>query len=356
MGMTELGWHPFFEQHFEAFRGEGLAPMRIVREERAAFLVSGDQGDLTAEVSGRFRHHAQTRSDFPAVGDWVAVAARPDESRATIHAVLPRRSAFSRKVAGATTEEQVVAANIDTVFLVNGLDGGRNFNLRRIERYLALTWESGAAPVVVLNKTDLCDDVDGCIAEAESVATGVPIHPVSATERQGMDALQPYLAGGKTVALLGSSGVGKSTSVNALLGAERQDVGAIREGDGRGRHTTTCRELILLPDGAALIDTPGLRELQLWTDEESLDAGFEDIEAIASGCRFRDCRHEGEPGCAVHEAIGQGRLEASRFESYLQLRKELENLAARQNQRASMVEKAKWRKIAQLQRRLKEDR
>lgn len=344
MNLADLGWNPYFRNEFEPFKDHGLSPARVAREERDACLVYSEHGELLAEVTGKLRHDATSRSDLPAVGDWVAVEARPAEGRATIHAVLPRKSAFSRKVAGGVTDEQVIAANVDTVFAVTGLD--RDFSVRRIERYLTLAWDSGAAAVIVLNKADLCSDVEGRIEEVETVAAGVPIHAASATEGQGLDVLEQYMSQGNTVALLGSSGVGKSTLINGLLGVERQLVAAVRESDGRGRHTTTHRELILMPGGGIVIDNPGMRELQLWTDEESLTKAFDDVEELATECRFRNCGHKSEPGCAIRQALEDGTLEAGRWHNYLKLQKELRHLERRQNEKARLAEKEKWKKVA----------
>ena len=344
--LPELGWDAFWEKAFEPYKPQGFVPTRIAREEKELYLVYSEQGELSAEVTGRFRHEAKSRSDYPAVGDWVAVQPLPGEERAMIHALLPRRTKFSRKVASVKTEEQVVAANVDIVFLMSGLD--RDFNLRRLERYLVLTWDSGARPVILLNKSDLCSDLAVKVAETESVAFGAPVHPVSARENQGLEALLPYLGPGSTVALLGSSGVGKSTLINRLLGEERQATGELRE-DGKGRHITSTRELLFLPTGGLVIDNPGMRELQMWGDEEALKGGFEDIEALAAQCRFRDCRHEKELGCAVQEALSEGRLDSGRYRNYLKMQRELRFLARRQDQRLRQEEKAKWKKITQWQ-------
>ena len=278
----------------------------------------------------------------PAVGDWVTVQIRPDGQNALIQTLLERKSGFTRKVAGVKTEEQVVAANVDTVFLVSGLDG--DFNVRRLERYLTTAWQSGASPVVVLNKADLCEDIDSRLVEVEEVAMGLPIHTVSAISGDSVEDLRAYLTPGKTVAFLGSSGVGKSSLINSLLGEERLDTGAVREDDSRGRHTTTSRHLIPLPEGGLVIDTPGMREMQLWADEEALEHVFEEIETLAEQCRFRDCQHIAEPGCAVLAAIEDGSLPRKRYDSYLKLRKEIRYLESRQNVAGRRQQEREWGK------------
>jgi ribosome biogenesis GTPase len=290
----------------------------------------------------------------------VAVQPQAGENKGVIQAILPRKSSFSRQVAGGRqrlgggkTREQVVAANVDIVFLVSGLDGGRNANLRRTERYLVLAWNSGAQPVIILNKTDLCPDVEAHVSDMETIAPGVAVHAVSAREKTGLDALKTYLTTGKTTALLGPSGVGKSAIINALLGSERQETGEVREKDRRGRHITTRRELILLPDGGAVIDTPGMREIQVWGGEDSLEDAFEDIEYLARQCRFKDCRHSSEPGCAVRAAIRQGELDAARFKSYRKLQLEFRYLAARQEGRVRLEEKNRWKKLSQWAKQIK---
>jgi ribosome biogenesis GTPase len=341
MSLHLLGWNPSIENAFAPYRSRGLAPARVAREDRDRYLLLDERGERAARLAGRLRHEARSRAELPAVGDWVAARVA---ATAVIVAVLPRASAFVRKVAGETTEPQVIAANVDTVFLVAGLDG--DFNLRRIERYLAAAWESGADPVVVLNKADLAADLERRVAEVESVAPGVSVLAVSALEGEGLEALGPWLAPGRTVALLGSSGVGKSTIANALLGGLRQETGAVREDDSHGRHTTTRRELVPLPGGALLIDTPGMRELQLWGGDEGLDGTFPDVATLAARCRFRDCGHAGEPGCAVREAVEAGRLDESRLESWHKLQRELTRLAARQDARARAAQEAKWKAIS----------
>ena len=348
MDLAELGWDDFFEKEFSPYRNQGQKAARVTREDRHTYLLSSESGEMRGELSGRLRHRLSSKNDRPVVGDWVSIHELHGMGRGIIRAVLPRKSKFSRKVAEAHTEEQVVAANVDTVFLTSGLDS--EFNPRRIERYLVLAWESGADPVIVLNKADLCSDVGSCMREVMGLASGVPVHAVSAKESTGIELLLPYLQAGKTATLLGSSGVGKSTLINALAGEERQHVRPVREGDSKGRHTTTNRELILLPQGGMVIDNPGMREIQIWVEEESLEDAFEDIEELASGCRFRDCRHTVEPGCAVREALDEGVLDRGRYRSFIKLRKELAYLKTRQDVKARLAEKARWRKISQFSR------
>ncbi len=347
MDLSELGWNSFFQEGFRPYRDDGLIPARIGREDRQMYLLLSETGELTGRVCGRLSHDAQSKGDFPGVGDWVVARKLPGEQKATIHAILPRKSCFARQLPGGRTEEQVVAANVDTVFIVSGLDGGRAFNLRRVERYLALAWESGANPVVVLNKADLCRDADAALEAAESIAFGIPVYAVSAIERTGIGLLRGHVETGQTVALLGSSGVGKSALVNALLGDDRQATGAVREDDLRGRHTTTHREMIPLPGGGIVIDTPGMRELRMWGSEDCVADTFSDIEELAAQCRFRDCRHQREPGCAVHHAIGQGALDAGRYDSYVRLQREMAHLARRQDHKVRQAEKARGKKLSQ---------
>ena len=344
--LKELGWNSFFQEHFQLIKVPGSVPGRVISESKGSYQVNSQYGELTAKIAGKMRYQAGVEQLYPAVGDWVVIKPLVNEEKATIHAVLPRKSKFSRKVAGERTEEQVVSANVDTVFIVSGLDGGRNFNLRRVERYLTLTWSSGATPVIVLNKVDLCPDVDVFIRNVETIAPGISIHPVSAKERIGLEALRNYLIKGHTVAFLGSSGVGKSALINALLGIEKQEIGEVREDDHMGRHTTTRRELILLPGGGMMIDTPGMREIQMWAGEDDLQDTFYDIETLAKRCRFNDCNHNAEAGCAVREAIGNGDLDPARLESYRKLQNELIYLASREEGSTRQYEKLKYKKIA----------
>jgi len=327
--LASLGWSDALGRAFAPFAAEGLVPARIGAEHQHVYTLLTTEGERLARVTGRLRHEAGGRADFPAVGDWVAARCPAGEDRATIHAILPRRSRFSRRLAGEKDDEQVVAANVDTVFLVMGLDG--DFNPRRLERYLTVAWDSGAEPVVLLNKADLCDERDARRREIE--ALGAPTHLVSARSGLGLDALGAYLRPGRTVALLGSSGVGKSTLVNRLLGEERLRTRDVRSRDDRGRHTTSTRQLLALPGGGLVIDTPGMRELQLWDSAAGLGATFADLEELGASCRFGDCGHGSEPGCAVRAAVEEGRLPRERLESYHKLQRELVALAVRQDRR-----------------------
>lgn len=338
--LEQLGWNEQFEEAWNDYRDQGLVPARVTAEHRGAYVLATGDDELWAELSGRARHLAAGRGALPAVGDWVGARSSPDEPRAVIQAVLPRSTKFSRKVAWSETEEQVVAANVDVVFLVSALDG--DLSLRRLERYLALAWESGAAPVIVLNKSDLCPDLEATRAEVETVAFGVPVLATSGVTGEGVEALRPHLLPHRTAVLLGSSGVGKSTLLNRLLGEEVQRTNDLRA-DGRGRHTTTHRELIALPGGGLLLDTPGMRELQLWDAADGMDSTFADIAQLAGECRFTDCRHESEPGCAVLAADSDGTLPPGRLAGYRKLLRELRALEIRQDHRAAADERRKWR-------------
>lgn len=352
--LSALGWTTRLDEAFAPHRAAGLEPARVALEHTHIYRVVMPEGEGLARVSGRLRHAATSRSDYPAVGDWVAVKPSAHPGRWSIQAVLPRTSQFTRKAAGNRTEEQVVAANVDTVFLVTGLDG--DFNPRRLERYLILAWESGAQPVVLLNKVDVVDDVAPFVSETERVASGVPVHAMSTKSGRGLDALSQYLTPGRTLAFLGSSGVGKSSIINRLAGEELLQTRDVRASDSRGRHTTTHRELVVLPDGGLVIDTPGMRELQLWEARDGLDEVFDDIHSLAAGCRFRDCSHCAEPGCAVRGAVEEGILDAGRLENFLKLQDEIRATEARTDERAQQEAKRQGRIGAKAARKLYKER
>ncbi len=342
--LLRLGWNDFFAGQVQGTLGGGDVPARVIVQQKTNYIVAGAGGEFRATVQGRLRFLSGRQADLPVVGDWVVFRVAPRERSGSIVAVLQRKTAFSRRAAGREEVEQVVAANIDVVFLVTGLD--ENYNLRRIERYLAVALRSGAQPVIVLNKADLCSSVDDAVEEVRAVSGEAPIRVTNALSPSSVDTLRAYLAPGVTAAFLGSSGVGKSTLVNSLLGREKFKTAEVRHDDGRGRQTTTHRELVTLSSGGNLIDTPGMRELRLWGAEEEVAEAFDDIDELAARCRFRDCRHDREPGCAVLKAVEEGTLDPARLESHRKLRREMEHQKRRTDVRARMEEKAKTKKLA----------
>lgn len=322
---------------------------RILLQEKGIYRVISETGEQFAEVSGRLKHKAKSISDFPAVGDFVMIDCNANKGHAVIHDILPRKSVFIRKAAGTGNTEQVVAANIDTVFICMSLNN--DFNLRRLERYLSVAWDSGAVPVIVLTKSDLCSDLKQFISSVELIAAGTDIVTASAMEQNGLGKLLPYITYGSTVALIGSSGVGKSTIINRLLGENRLDTNGLCD-DDKGRHTTTRRELFLLKHGGMVIDTPGMRELGLWNIDKGLDKAFSDIEALASMCRFRNCSHTNEPHCAVKDAIEKGELSKERLQSYQKLKSE--NRYAENTDEYLADKKQKFKNISKINKRNRE--
>jgi ribosome biogenesis GTPase len=363
--LDDLGWDATFARQFEALVSSGphrkpqgtidISPARVAIEFNHVFRVYTERGEFEATTAGRLKHRAGRRSELPAVGDWVAVRKRPAEDQGTIVAVLPRRTWFSRKAAGRVTGEQVVAANVDVAFLVMGLDG--DFSTRRLDRYLLLARESGAAPVVVLTKPDLATDLEAQVAEVKTAAGDLPVHLSNPKRGEGIERVATHLPPGRTGALLGSSGVGKSTIINRLMGEDTQRTREVRETDSKGRHTTTHRELVVLPSGGLIIDTPGMRELQLWDVDTAVHETFDDIEVLGASCHFTDCRHREEPRCAAKLAVEEGRLPAHRLESYVKLKKELAALSRQLDARALIDEKRRSRIMGKaLKARLKEKR
>ncbi|MFP7492619.1 ribosome small subunit-dependent GTPase A [Terribacillus saccharophilus] len=345
-----LGWNEQLETAKQAY-DQQWTPARVVLEHKHLYRVLDEHGELLAAPSGKFR---QT-SDFPAVGDWVLVDARHDEGKATIHALLPRKSKFSRKEAGAVTKEQIIAANVDYVYLVMALN--QDYNLRRLERYLLAAYDSGALPCIVLSKGDLCGDIGQKLQEVENIAPGVDVYVTSAVDRRGIDAIEQQLTAGVTAAFLGSSGAGKSTLVNMLFGQEVQLAGAIRDDDGKGRHTTTHRELVQLPGGGMIIDTPGMRELQLWNQHHTgMKSAFADIDLLGGECRFRDCTHSNEPGCRVQEAIEAGELEDERLHSYFKLQRELQYLEGKTSVKAQQEQRKQFKQLSKQVKQVKKRR
>jgi ribosome biogenesis GTPase / thiamine phosphate phosphatase len=340
--LEALGWDADWASTFEQLEDDNLIPARVAAQHRGAYVVWSADGEVRARAAGKLFYAHEIGAPLPAVGDWVAVA-RTNGDTATISGILRRRSAFTRKEPGRSSAEQVLAANVDTAFLLAGLDD--DFSLRRLERYIATAWDSGAEPVVVLTKTDLSPDVGEAVLAVETVAIAVPVFAVSNVTGEGIDDLASRLTPGRTAVLLGSSGVGKSTLLNRLAGTELMRTAALAD-DGTGRHTTTHRELVRLPGGALIIDTPGLRELQFW--EGDVSAAFEDIEALAAECRFRDCAHLREPGCAVLGAVDDGRLELDRLRSWRKFQRELESVAARTDKRLRIARKKRWKQHAQI--------
>jgi len=334
--LADIGWNDFFQQAWdEQFADSDLIPARIASSLRGAFILWTEEREVEAPARPKLFRRAGSKL---CTGDWVALRQDP----LVVEAGLPRRTKVARKASGLDTAEQVLGANVDVLFLVQGLD--RDFNMRRLERYMSIAWDSGADPVVVLNKADLCNDLDARVAEATEIAKGAPVVPTAALSGEGVDVLLGFLNPGKTAALIGSSGVGKSELTNRLAGGAIREVGAVREADGRGRHTTVGRELIQTPQGWLLMDLPGIREVQP-SGEGGMEQTFPDVEALLGQCRFADCSHQGEPGCAIREALSSGELDRSRYENYLKVQRDLDVLNQRKDARLAGEAKQRMRKI-----------
>jgi ribosome biogenesis GTPase len=349
--LTHLGWNPFFENHFQKSKAQaGRVPARVCEESRGVLRVLMGTAECFARVAGKVRHAAQERAELPVVGDWVVVV--PPSSRgeeALIEAILPRQTALRRREAGRVAGEQILAANIDFVFIVTSLN--REWNARRLERYMSLAWESGARPVVLLTKADLLPD--GSIPEeCERLTLGAPVHRVSVFTGEGLAAVSEMIETGRTAVLIGSSGVGKSTLINALAGSDLQRVQGVRAWDDRGRHTTSARQLVLLQSGGMMIDTPGLRKLGLWESDCGLRQAFADVGELSAGCRFHDCTHRNEPGCAVRQAADDGYLTRERLDNYRKLQAELNYLRTRTDWQAAKSARSRAKRMCKAIKRL----
>jgi ribosome biogenesis GTPase len=342
MQLELAGWDGGWADAFASHKDTDLLPGRVFTHNRHIYLIYTEAGEITAEISGSLLYRVE-EPELPVVGDWISFRQHSPGDLAIIDDVLPRRSKFSRKAAGRAFAEQVIAANIDTLFVVCGLD--HDYNLRRLERYLAAAGESGASVVIVLTKSDLCGDVEDHVKDVAAIAPTVPIVPINARSAESASALLSYLDKGRTAALIGSSGAGKSTIVNQLLGVDSQPTQPTREGDGRGRHTTTQRELFILPSGGLILDNPGISELQLWSDPASLETAFPEIEALAACCEFRDCSHQADRGCAVREALEHGQLSQERWRSYLKLQREVRHVALQFDDNARRDAKERIKKL-----------
>lgn len=342
--LETFGWEEFFENDFKQYSQKDYKAGRVAIENKSNFLIYTAFGELTAGLSGRFHYNASSSADYPAVGDWVAVRIIDGENKALIEHVLKRKNKFSRKAAGDSTEEQIIAANTDIIFIVTSLN--QDINLKRIERYLTMVSENNAMPVIILNKSDICGNEEEKKSEVISIAKGAELHSISAKENKGVDVLRKYFSGNKTVAVVGSSGVGKSTIINRLAGYDKMEVSDIGLYKDKGRHTTSHRELLVLDSGGLIIDTPGMREIQLWEGKEGMSETFADVEELTLLCRFSDCKHDTEPGCAVKKAIDDGELTGERFNNYIKLQKEVKYFENKLDKRSQLEEKKRWKKLS----------
>jgi len=344
VNLSLFGWDDFFENQLTKYSGDELLAGRVAIENKSNYLLYTEYGEYSGELSGKFYYNAESRGGLPAVGDWVIFKPVHNEKKAVIENVLTRKNKFSRKVVLEKTNEQIIAANIDYLFIVTSFN--LEFNLKRIERYLTMAYDNELKPVIILSKEDLCEDPSGIISDVRSISGEIEIHPVSAIENKGLDKLRKYLEGNRTAAVVGSSGVGKSTLINVLTGTDNIPVNEIGDYKDKGKHTTTKREMILLPEGGIIIDTPGMREIQIWEGSDGLSDSFKDVEEYFTQCKFSDCKHDTEPGCAVKKAINSGALDADRFDNYLKLQKEIKWFEIRKEKKAKSDESKKWKKVS----------
>ncbi|MBN2619239.1 MAG: ribosome small subunit-dependent GTPase A [Spirochaetales bacterium] len=351
MDLYKWGLTAHFKERAKDLLEQGYYLGRIVKESRHLYEIVTEKGRIKGKVSGHFIYTSLNKADYPTIGDWVVV--KIDSETGVIERLIDRQSSFSRKSAGIETEEQIIAANIDYIFLVFALEGGRNYTEGGVERFLTRAWDSGATPIIVLNKSDLCDNTSEFLYKTELIAAGTPIILTSALSGDGLEELKKYLKPGKTIGFTGFSGVGKSALINALCGGNLMRTGEIRADDKKGKHTTTHKELILLDNGSILIDSPGLKELQLWGDEDTLNSTFEDITELELLCRFSDCTHSGEPGCKIQSSIESGDLDEARYNRYLKMKKELQFLERKTSVKAQLDDKKKWKDISKFAKSLK---
>ena len=342
--LIQLGWNEFFENQFKVFKEQGLIPARVSAENKQRYVLFTEAGELSGEVTGKLLYSSETSAELPKTGDWVVAAIFKKEKKAIIHSVLERKTKLSRKVADRKTEEQIIASNVDLVFVVQGLDS--NFNLRRLERYVVSILESGAKPVIILNKTDLVEEPGVMQKKVEEIIPGVPVILTNAIKRIGINDIKNILKVGITGVFTGSSGVGKSTIINSLLCEQILKTSEVSDSVNKGKHTTSRREMLIIPGGGIVIDTPGMREFQLWNVEEGLNKVFDEIESIALECKFTDCTHTNEIGCAVIDALENGIIDEKRLNSYRKLQKELDYLEEKQNKNAFLKRKEREKKLS----------